>query len=237
MPFDYTTNALTPRVKWHYHGDLRVASLLSVRILAGILAYRQPPRSHMTVNQDPIPELIRKLEASDAASALALLETTATHHPQNPHVLLLLAGCYMQNRHVDQAEAAYIAALTLDPGLSIARFQLGLLQLTSARPATAFTTWAPLDLLGEKHPLRLFKQAFDQLQHDQIDTACAYLREGMQHNTDNLPLNRDMQMLLIKLEAASKDRATNPSTNTETLASPTHEASTHFLVSAYKNLH
>ncbi|WP_390622951.1 hypothetical protein ACEQUB_01335 [Ralstonia syzygii] len=88
-----------------------------------------------------------------------------------------------------------------------------------------------------KHPLRLFKQAFDQLQHDQIDTACAYLREGMRHNTDNLPLNRDMQMLLAKLEAASKGRATNPSTNAETLASPTHEASTHFLVSAYKNLH
>ncbi|WP_390622952.1 hypothetical protein ACEQUB_01336 [Ralstonia syzygii] len=79
----------------------------------------------MTVNQDPIPELIRKLEASDAASALALLETAATHHPQNPHVLLLLAGYYMQHKHVDQAEAAYITALNLDPGLSIARFQLG----------------------------------------------------------------------------------------------------------------
>ncbi|WP_175425991.1 tetratricopeptide repeat protein [Ralstonia pseudosolanacearum] len=191
----------------------------------------------MTANQDPIPELIRKLEASDTASALALLETTAAHHPRNPYVLLLLAGYYMQNKHADQAEAAYIAALNLDPGLSIARFQLGLLQLTSARPATAFTTWAPLDLLGEKHPLHLFKQAFDQLQHDRIDAACAYLREGMQHNTDNPPLNRDMQMLLVKLEAASKDRATNPSANAETLASPTHEASAHFLVSTYKNLH
>ncbi|MGN8064569.1 tetratricopeptide repeat protein [Ralstonia sp. 22111] len=191
----------------------------------------------MTANQNPIPELIRKLEASDTASAVALLETTVTHHPQNPHVLLLLAGYYMQNKHVDQAEAAYIAALNLDPGLSIARFQLGLLQLTNARPATAFTTWAPLDLLSEKHPLRLFKQAFDQLQHDQVGTACAYLREGIQYNTDNPPLNRDMQILLVKLEAASKDGVANPSTNAETPASPAHEASAHFLVSTYKNLH
>lgn len=191
----------------------------------------------MTVDQNPIPELIRKLEACAPASSLALLETTAMHHPQNPHVLLLLAGYYMQNKRVDQAEAAYIAALNLDPGLSIARFQLGLLQLTSARPATAFTTWAPLDLLGEKHPLRLFKQAFDQLQHDRIDTACAYLREGMQYNVDNAPLNHDMQMLLVKLDAAAKQGAISPSTNAETLASPTQEASTHFLVSTYKNLH
>lgn len=191
----------------------------------------------MTANQNPIPELIRKLEASDAASALALLETTAAQHPQNPHVLLLLAGHYMQNKRVDEAEAAYIAALNLDPGLSIARFQLGLLQLTNARPATAFTTWAPLDLLSEKHPLRLFKQAFGQLQHDQIGIACAYLREGMQHNTDNPPLNRDMQMLLLKLEAASKDSTATQPTNAEAPASPAHEASAHFLVSTYKNLH
>ena len=191
----------------------------------------------MTVDQNPIPDLIRKLETSDTASALALLETTAAHHPQNPHVLLLLAGYYMQNKHVDQAEAAYIAALSLDPGLLIARFQLGLLQLTSARPATAFTTWAPLDLLNEKHPLRLFKQAFNQLQHDQIGTACVYLREGMQHNTDNPPLNRDMQMLLVKLEAAPKDSTANPPTSTEAPAASAHETSTHFLVSTYKNLH
>ena len=191
----------------------------------------------MTAHQNPIPELIRRLEASDAASALALLETTATQHPQNPHVLLLLAGHYMQNKRVDEAEAAYIAALNLDPGLSIARFQLGLLQLTNARPATAFTTWAPLDLLGEKHPLRLFKQAFGQLQRDEIESACAYLREGMQHNVDNPPLNRDMQMLLLKLEAASKDSATNQSTSAEAPTSPTPETSAHFLVSTYKNLH
>ncbi|MET3448209.1 tetratricopeptide repeat protein [Ralstonia sp. 1138] len=191
----------------------------------------------MSVDQNPIADLVRQLAACDAASGLALLEAAVNRNPRNPQVLLLLAAHYMQLKDADRAEATYIAALNMAPDLAIARFQLGLLQLTSSRPATAFITWAPLDLLEQMHPLRLFKKAFERLQEDQIPAACEYLREGMRQNTDNAPLNRDMQMLLGKLGASVKEGAVVDSPEPEKSVSPESEVGAHFLLSTYNTVH
>ncbi len=153
---------------------------------------------------------------------------------------MLLAAQYMQGRNADHAEAAYLAALQIAPGLDITRFQLGLLQLTGGRPATAAITWAPLNLLGNTHPLRLFKLAFNHLQQDEIDAACRHLREGMKYNVDNAPLNRDMQVLLEKLEASQQRRPAGQTPETSaSAAAPTAEpgTGTHFLLATYQSLH
>lgn len=196
----------------------------------------------MRAEQNPIPTLLHELAACDATTALAVLETAAKRYPHNPHVLLLLAAQYMQSQDVDRAEAAYVAVLYAAPDLHVARFQLGLLQLTSTRPATAFATWAPLDLLEKNHPLRLFKQAFEMLRRDDIHAACALLREGMTHNAENPPLNRDMQMLLEKLELSLQPKAAvhTPASDANSEAktvTPDSDLSAHFLLSTYKNLH
>jgi len=193
----------------------------------------------MIADQNSIPDLIQQISSCDADSAITLLETAATRHPGNPHVLFLLAAQYMQARRTDQAEAAYTAVVRVAPDYSIARFQLGLLQMTDGRPATALVTWGPLDLLDKRHPLRLFKRAFELLHQDQIADACTLLRDGIGQNIDNAALGRDMQMLLGKLEAAMAEvaRASRPTATMMPLQSIEAEEDAHFLVSTYKSLH
>ncbi|KHK58658.1 hypothetical protein PI87_02610 [Ralstonia sp. A12] len=193
----------------------------------------------MIADQNPIRDLVQQIGTCDADSAMTLLEAAATRYPANPHVLFLLAAQYMQAKHTDQAEAAYIAVLQVAPDYSIARFQLGLLQMTSGRPATALTTWGPLDLLENRHPLRLFKRAFELLHQNQIADACTLLREGIGQNVENDPLSRDMQMLLGRLEAAMAEEARHGAPTAAKAASQSIEADegAHFLLSTYKSLH
>ncbi|GAB7541624.1 hypothetical protein [Cupriavidus sp. 8B] len=199
----------------------------------------------MERDSDYLFPLMQQLQHCDAASARRLLEQAASLHPADPRPLLLLAARHIQDQEPDRAEAAYIAALQAAPDYAIARFQLGLLQFTSSRPSAALATWAPLDKLEEAHPLRLFKMAFESLQNDQFDQACHWLREGIKFNTDNPPLNQDMQLLISRIEgtvAAARDsRAERQSDTTpyaeQAIAATNAESEAHFLLSTYRSVH
>lgn len=183
---------------------------------------------------DYIHELMQRLQAAANApqAAIALLADAADAHPADARPLLLLAAEFAQQRDMDRAEAAYVAALQRAPQFWIARFQLGLLQFTSARPAVAMLTWAPLDSLEENHPLRLFKQGFEHLARDDFDGARRLLALGIAANTDNPPLNQDMRMLIDRIaqQAGQPGQPAEP-------AEAQNPADSHFLVSAYQRLH
>lgn len=179
--------------------------------------------------RDPIQELLQALgREKDAAGRARLLEAAAQRHPTDARIYLLIAGERMSERNVDGAEAAYIAALSLAPEFHIARFQLGLLQLTSGRPAAATATWALLDVLDEKAPLRLFKEGLLLMIQDRFDEAKTRLREGIERNKENLPLNKDMQMVIERI-----DRMAPPADKDDPEASA--QGREHFLVSAYRS--
>ena len=88
-------------------------------------------------------------------------------------------------QRTDLAEASYIWALQRAPQSALARFQLGLLQLRSARPAAAFATWAPLETLGDGHPLLLFKRGFEALALDRFPEARRWLLAGIGANASD----------------------------------------------------
>lgn len=158
---------------------------------------------------------------------------TASLPPSEVRALLLQAGALAQAQDYDRAEATYIAVLERAPDWDIARFQLGLLQFTSGRPAVAATTWRALDRLDDGHPLKLFKAGFEFLARDAFAAAIDAFERGIARNTENIPLNRDMAMVIDRI------RQTVPA------AAPPNEpadgdiagaADDHFLVGAYRNL-
>jgi tetratricopeptide (TPR) repeat protein len=94
------------------------------------------------------------------------------------------------------ARAAMRKALDLSPHFSIARFQLGLLQLTSGEPIAAQETWGPLHGLPKTHFLRLFVEGMGHLIRDEFADAVMSIEKGIGNNSENLPLNHDMQLVV-----------------------------------------
>lgn len=181
---------------------------------------------------DYFPALLQQLQQADDATARALLEQAASEHPRDPRPLLLMAGGLASSGNYDAAEGAYTLALQRAPDFALARFQLGLLQLTGARPGAAFATWAPLERLPDADPLRLFKRAFEALAADRVDEARDLFAKGIDENKANEPLNRDMRMVIERIEKLRSPPGDAPGTPGPTATSEPGGAS-HFLVSTY----
>lgn len=190
------------------------------------------------MSTDYFPHLVQTLQHLAPDAAVALLLGAVAEHPGDARPLLLLAAEHAQANRMDRAEAAFSAALLLAPDFAIARFQLGLLQYSGARPATAFVTWAPLEALATDHPLRLFKEALELFAADQFEQAASCFRAGIAHNHDNPPLSGDMQRFLDAIDAlrGQAPLSAPPMAPTMAPASPvdTEPASEHYLVSGYR---
>ena len=104
---------------------------------------------------------------------------------------------------------------------------LGLLQFTSARPLAAFQTWQPLESLGDRHCLVLFKRAFAALAIDAFDDALLLLDQGIALNDDNAPLNHDMRMVAAHIQSLRADPGATPPAEQD-------EAATQFVLASYK---
>jgi Flp pilus assembly protein TadD len=99
-----------------------------------------------------------------------------------------------------EALPALKKAVELAPDLVIARFQLGFFLLTSGDAAEALSVWGPLALLAEGNYLRTFVGGLTHLIRDEFADAVRLLREGIEANDDNPPLNRDMALILSEIE-------------------------------------
>jgi hypothetical protein len=111
--------------------------------------------------------------------------------------LHFLRGSFLASlENYAEARKAMEAAVELAPGFAIARFQLGFLILTSGDPAGAEAVWGPLHLLAMDDPLRLFVRGLGHFIRDEFEPAVLLLREGIARNTQNEPLNRDMNLLI-----------------------------------------
>jgi tetratricopeptide (TPR) repeat protein len=131
---------------------------------------------------------------------LAQVDKLIRSYPEDPRLHFLrgsiLAGI---GRHIE-AMPALKRAVDLAPDFAIARFQLGFFQLTSGEAADALGTWGPLALLPEDHYLRFFVAGLTHLIRDEFRQADAALREGIEANSENPPLNRDVQLLLDQIQ-------------------------------------
>jgi len=138
---------------------------------------------------------------------IAELRRAAVNDPRNGEIRYLLGAELAQHRRYDEAVLELSAAVALNPLLHTARFQLGLLHLTMAQPHHAATVLAPLENLEDDAPLKHFKRGLDALAVDDFQAAVASLEQGMQLNTDNVPLNADMKLLLDRIKATMDSNA------------------------------
>ena len=187
----------------------------------------------MNPTTDYLPQLLQQLQAATTPEqSIDLLIEAADAHPNDARPMLLLGAEFMERRDVDRAEAAYVAALQRAPDFAIARFQLGLLQFSSGRPAVASASWAPLGGLAEQDPLRLFKEGLERLAVDDFEGARSLIERGIAANTSNPPLNRDMHMLLDRMRTTVPGKAADAPAQAGT---EDESAQAHFLISAYKS--
>jgi len=133
---------------------------------------------------------------------LQQIRSAVAQDPKNAELRYLLGAELAQQREYEAAVAEMSTALALDPQLHVARFQLGLLYLTMAQPDRAMGTWAALEALDDKAALKTFKRGLEALIRDEFAPCLALLRQGILLNTQNAPLNRDMNMIIEKISEA-----------------------------------
>lgn len=179
------------------------------------------------------------LEASrlgESGHALTYLKESAARADAEGPTLFMLGSEYAQLGLIEEAKDSMARAVEQSPDFPLARFQLGLLHLTSGDVPTALNVWEPLTSLDAAHPqayLAAFHRGMRHLIADEFDAALLALREGIALNRDNEPLNGDMARLATSIEqlpgrerAAAVTAAPQPSSETD--AEPSH-----LFISAY----
>ncbi|NIA55053.1 hypothetical protein HAV22_15560 [Massilia sp. TW-1] len=148
--------------------------------------------------------------ADDSGTAIAYLKEAVSRPDATSAAHYVLGAEYAQIKMYDRAVGEMEAALALDPALSIARLQLGLLWLTNGAAEQALTVFGPLADLAEDDPLRLFGIGLCHLIRDEFADARALLAAGIAANTTNLPLNGDMQQMIGAIDAHLAGAAAAP---------------------------
>lgn len=146
-------------------------------------------------------------DKGNADQAISLLKQAVAGAPTDARCQYLLGAEYAQIGMFDRAAEQMSAAVALDPNLHAARFQLGLLQLSSRQPDAARDTWSGLDVLGARNAYVLFKTGLLHLARDEFADCLRCLREGIALNDFNAPLNTDMQRVIEQTEPLAQASA------------------------------
>jgi len=117
-------------------------------------------------------------------------------HPEDARLHFLRGSLLASAQRYIEAHQSLSRAVDLAPDFAIARFQLGFFQLTSGETANALDTWGRLDGLPDGHYLRKFVDGLRCLIRDDFHGVLQHLGEGIALNTENPPLNRDMQLII-----------------------------------------
>lgn len=136
---------------------------------------------------------------SDDSDEIAQIDRMLSRFPNDPRLHFLRGSVLAGIGRPIEALAALKTAVEIAPDFAIARFQLGFFQLTSGEAADALGTWGPLALLTDGHYLRLFVTGLTYLIRDEFPQAIAALESGIEANSENPPLNRDMQVIIDKV--------------------------------------
>jgi len=146
------------------------------------------------------------LEASrrlDTGHAMAYLKEACSRTDAQPQALFMLGSEYAQLGLMEEAKAHMARAVEAAPGFAIARFQLGMLHITSGEVEHARAAWEALAELPEGHPQRYltaFHRGMLHLVADEFDAAIAELQQGLAQNQENEALNGDMRKVIDAIE-------------------------------------
>lgn len=158
------------------------------------------PTADLTCPMERLAEAAARAECA-TADGLVAVDELLRGYPADPRLHFLKGSLLAALDRFGEARAAFEAALRIDPQFALARFQLGLLELSSGDAASASATWEPLLHLDPAEPLRLFAEGLQKLAVDDFAGAETRLKMGIERNTATPLLNRDMQLVLDRMAA------------------------------------
>lgn len=146
---------------------------------------------------------------TDAAHAIDQIDRLLQRYAEDARLMFLRGSLLASLERYQDARDDMSRALKTDPAYDIARFQLGLLELSSGDTGEALQTWKPLERLPPDHALRLFARGLTHLARDQFGAAMDLLTEGIGRNTQYPPVNADMRLMVdeIRKKLAGADQA------------------------------
>lgn len=187
------------------------------------------------LDQIELLQLASRASAGGAAGhAIGYLKEAVSRSDASGAAHYLLGAQYAQVGLYDRAIAEMEAAIALDPALSTARLQLGLLWLSSGNRDMASQVLSGLADLVADDPLRLFGAGLCHLIKGEFAEATRCLTEGIARNTRNEALNIDMQK--IADQAARAGAAVPPAALADADGAPPQneeDGGLHMLLSAY----
>lgn len=140
-------------------------------------------------------QLVAATEA-ETGDELAFAERLIDSYPEDARLHFLRGSLLAGSGRPIEAHSSLSRAVALAPDFAVARFQLGFFELTSGEAARALATWEPLRTLPEDHYLARFVSGLTHLIHDRFADCSKELNAGIEVNDENLPLNRDMGLIL-----------------------------------------
>lgn len=182
----------------------------------------------------PITEMLA-LAGNDEPAALARIATLLEDHPDDPRLHFMKGSLLAAQEQYADGCAAMRQAVELAPAYDIARFQLGLLELSSGDAEAADATLQPLADASDENALSLFALGLRHLARDNLDQAEALLRRGIEINAEHPLVSRDMELMLAGIVDARAKAAADthhPSDEAETDADAEVSAA-HLLLQRY----
>ncbi len=137
---------------------------------------------------------------ADSARGVDAIDAALAAFPGDARLHFLKGSLLIGLQRFIGAHQALSSAVRLSPEFHIARFQLGLFELTSGEADSAVATWKPLKALPGDHWMRRFVDGLEHLASDRFDECIADLSAGIAANQENLPLNVDMQRIVAECE-------------------------------------
>lgn len=128
--------------------------------------------------------------------ALLFIKHALTLAPDEGRLHYLLGAIHAELGMRERAIPEIERAVALDPTLSTASFQLGLLYIATGQEDLARQAWAPLDELEAEDAMRLFKEGMTHFLDENYAAAIEVLRHGMERNDVAESLNDNMEQVI-----------------------------------------
>jgi hypothetical protein len=148
--------------------------------------------------EEAITGVVQILQDNDEAG-LAQISRLLLGYPEDPRLHFLQGSVLAGLQRYAEGRLAMQQAITIAPDYTLARFQLGFLELTSGLPNDAATTWQPLSELPESSAFHMFAAGLNCLIRDDFAECDRLLRMGMANNSEHPLINGDMQLILDEI--------------------------------------
>ncbi len=160
-------------------------------------------------SDDEMQQLIQAVQSA-TIDPVGLVDRVIAIYPDDARLHFLRGSLLAGMSRPIEAHAALGRSVTLAPEFALARFQLGFFELTSGEAERALATWEPLDdqLLADDY-LAHFVTGLRHLIGDRFAETIESLEAGIKVNSENPPLNHDMELIIAQCRSLVAGAATS----------------------------